>query len=124
VPTIEQIENVVLGGGEAGKYIAWELAKEGFLENRTGIGAERGWPPPTRAQFEREAGPNGALFVGSPETVAHKIARAARALSLSRVDLKFSNGPMPHDQLLRSIELYGTQVAPRVHELLASRKAA
>ena len=95
-----------------------------FLANRTRIGAERGWPPPTRAQFEREAGPDGALFVGSPETVARKIARAARALSLSRLDLKYSNGPMPHHQLLSSIELYGTQVAPRVHDLLASQRAA
>jgi probable LLM family oxidoreductase len=95
-----------------------------FLEMRTRIGAERGWPPPTRAQFEREAGPDGALFVGSPETVARKIVRAARALSLSRLDIKYSNGPMPHDQLMRSIELYGTKVAPRVRELLESRQAA
>jgi probable LLM family oxidoreductase len=95
-----------------------------FLEQRTRIGAERGWSPPSRAQFEREAGPDGALFVGAPETVARKIARAARTLSLSRFDLKYSNGPMPHEQLLRSIELYGTEVAPRVHALLADQKAA
>lgn len=79
-----------------------------------------GWPPPTRAQFEREAGPDGALFVGSPETIALKIARTARELSLSRFDLEFSNGPMPHAQMMRSIGLYGTEVAPRVHELLAA----
>jgi probable LLM family oxidoreductase len=91
-----------------------------FLEMRTKIGAERGWAPPSRAQFENEAGPNGALFVGSPETVAKKIAATARALSLSRFDLKYSNGPMPHGQLLRSIELLGTRVLPRVHELLAA----
>jgi probable LLM family oxidoreductase len=90
-----------------------------FLAMRTKIGAERGWPPPTRAQFEREAGPEGALFVGSPETVAQKIAATARTLSLSRFDLKYSNGPMPHEQMLRSIELIGTKVLPRVHELLA-----
>jgi len=90
-----------------------------FLANRTKIGAERGWPPPTRAQFDREAGPNGALFVGSPETVAHKIARTARTLSLSRFDLKYSNGPMPHAQMMRSIELIGTEVAPRVHDMLS-----
>ena len=91
-----------------------------FLEMRTKIGAERGWAPPTRAQFENEAGPHGALFVGSPETVARKIASAARTLSLSRFDLKYSNGPMPHEQMLESIELIGTKVAPRVHELLAA----
>jgi probable LLM family oxidoreductase len=87
---------------------------------RAKIGAERGWAPPSRAQFDEEAGPTGALFVGSPETVAQKIAMAARTLSLSRFDLKYSNGPMPHDLQLRSIELIGSKVAPRVHELLAA----
>ena len=91
-----------------------------FLTNRTNIGAERGWSPPTRAQFDREAGPNGALFVGSPETVARKIAATARTLSIARFDLKYSNGPMPHEQMMRSIELIGTDVVPRVQELLAS----
>jgi len=90
-----------------------------FLAMRTKIGAERGWSPPSRAQFEHEAGPEGALFVGSPETVAQKIAATARTLSLSRFDLKYSNGPMPHEQMLASIELIGTKVVPRVHELLA-----
>jgi probable LLM family oxidoreductase len=95
-----------------------------FLAMRTKIGAERGWAPPTRAQFENEAGPRGALFVGSPETVAQKIAATARKLSLSRFDLKYSNGPMPHEQMLQSIELIGTKVAPRVHELLLAEDAA
>ena len=89
------------------------------LANRGKIGAERGWPPPTRAQFDREAGPQGALFVGSPETVAAKIAATARTLSLARFDLKYSNGPLPHAQLMRSIELIGPEVVPRVHALLA-----
>ncbi len=84
------------------------------------IGAERGWPPVTRAHFERESGPDGALCVGSPDTVAGKIARAMKALNASRFDLKYSNGTLPHDLLMRSIELYGTGVAPRVRELLAS----
>jgi probable LLM family oxidoreductase len=90
-----------------------------FQEQRTRIGAERGWPPTTRAQFVREAGPTGALYVGSPETVAQKIAQTARHLSLTRFDLKYSNGAMPHDAMMRSIELIGTKVMPRVHELLA-----
>jgi probable LLM family oxidoreductase len=100
---------------EAAREELWPF----FLFLRTRLGAERGWPAPTREQFERDAGPDGALFVGSPETVARKIARVARALSLSRFDLKYSNGPMPHWQLLKSIELYGVEVAPRVRELLA-----
>ncbi len=90
-----------------------------FLAQRTKIGAERGWPPPTRAQFDKEASPTGALFVGSPDTVAQKIAATAGVLGLSRFDLKYSNGTLPHDKLMRSIELIGTQVAPRVHALLA-----
>ena len=85
------------------------------LMNR--IGAERGWSPIGRAHFESEAR-DGALFVGSPETVAQKIVRAVRDLGLSRFDLKYSNGTLPHDRLMKSIELYGTRVVPRVRELL------
>ncbi len=83
------------------------------------IGAERGWPPVTRAQFDREAGPDGALCVGGPETVARKIAATIRTLGLSRFDMKYSNGQLPHEAAMRSVELYGTRVAPRVRELLA-----
>jgi probable LLM family oxidoreductase len=78
------------------------------------IGGERGWPPATRANFEREAGPDGALCVGSPDTVAAKIVRTARLLGLSRFNIKYSNGTLPHDLLMRSIELIGTKVAPLV----------
>ncbi len=92
-----------------------------YVAMMTRIGAERGWPPVTRPHFEREAGPDGALYVGSPETVAAKIVNTVRTLGLSRFDMKYSNGTLPHDALLRSIELYGTQVVPRVR---ASRAAA
>jgi alkanesulfonate monooxygenase SsuD/methylene tetrahydromethanopterin reductase-like flavin-dependent oxidoreductase (luciferase family) len=84
------------------------------------IGQERGWPPVTRAQFDREAGPDGALCVGSPETVARKIVATIKALGLSRFDMKYSNGALPHDTMLTSIELYGTRVAPLVQEDLAA----
>jgi probable LLM family oxidoreductase len=87
----------------------------------TRIGRERGWPPPTRAQFDRETGPDGALCVGSPETVATKIASVVQALGLSRFDMKYSNGTLPHDALMRSIELYGTQVVSRVRDLLSKK---
>jgi probable LLM family oxidoreductase len=83
------------------------------------IGRERGWSPMSRAQFDEAASPDGALFVGSPETVATKIAHAASGLGLSRFDLKYSNGSLGHDKLMKSIELYGTRVIPRVRELLA-----
>ena len=60
------------------------------------IGGERGWPPRGRDDFEREAGPGGALCVGSPDTVAAKIATTVNALGLSRFNLKYSNGTLPH----------------------------
>jgi alkanesulfonate monooxygenase SsuD/methylene tetrahydromethanopterin reductase-like flavin-dependent oxidoreductase (luciferase family) len=91
-----------------------------FKANRDRIGAERGWPPMGRAEFEREAGPHGSLYVGSPETVARKIATTVRTLGIERFDLKYSNGPMPHQQSMRAIELYGTEVIPRVRQLLAT----
>jgi probable LLM family oxidoreductase len=87
------------------------------LMNR--IGRERGWPPIGRGQFEQAAGPEGALYVGSPETVANKIAATVKALGLSRFDLKYSNGTLPHDAMMKSIELYGTRVVPLVHDRLA-----
>jgi probable LLM family oxidoreductase len=87
------------------------------LMNR--IGRERGWGPIGRAHFEQEAR-DGALFVGGPETVAVKIATAMKDLGLSRFEMKYANGTMPHALLLRSIELYGTKVAPRVRELMAA----
>jgi probable LLM family oxidoreductase len=83
------------------------------------IGKERGWNPVTRAQFEREV-ETGSLYVGSPETVARKIAAMAQALGISRFDLKYSAGPLAHPLLMRSIELYGREVIPRVRELMTT----
>jgi alkanesulfonate monooxygenase SsuD/methylene tetrahydromethanopterin reductase-like flavin-dependent oxidoreductase (luciferase family) len=86
----------------------------------TRIGAERGWPPVTRDHFDREVGPAGALCVGSPETVAAKIARTVTALGLSRFSMKYSAGTLPHAALMSSVELFGTRVAPKVRTLVAS----
>ncbi|MEY4094810.1 MAG: hypothetical protein RLZZ53_2009 [Acidobacteriota bacterium] len=83
------------------------------------IGAERGWPPVSKTQFEHEVGPNGALCVGSPETVAAKINRTVKALGLSRFDLKYSNGTLAHGKTMKSIELIGKEVMPRVKEVAA-----
>lgn len=85
------------------------------------IGGERGWPPMSRAQFDQEAS-HGSLYVGSPETVAQKIAATVRALGLHRFDLKYSAGRLAHERLMRCIELYGTVVIPRVRALLDSEK--
>jgi probable LLM family oxidoreductase len=85
----------------------------------TRIGRERGWGAYTREQFEANATPTGSLFVGSPETVARKVAWAMRTLRLSRFQLKYAVGTLPHAQRMESIRLYGTEVAPRVRALLA-----
>lgn len=82
------------------------------------IGRERGWGPTTKAHYLQEV-QHGSMYVGSPETVAQKIAYAVRAVGASRFDLKYANGPMPHSKLMHGIELYATQVIPRVRELLA-----
>ncbi len=89
-----------------------------YREMRNRIGAERGWPPTSRADFEHEI-ESGSLYAGSPDTVAAKIAATVRLLGLSRFDLKYSSGPLRHDWMRRSIELYGREVIPRVRELLA-----
>ena len=81
------------------------------------IGAERGWSPMTRAHFEQEAD-RGSLYVGSPQTVARKIAATVKLLGVSRFAMKYSAGPLPHEKMMRSIELFGTQVMPLVRELL------
>jgi alkanesulfonate monooxygenase SsuD/methylene tetrahydromethanopterin reductase-like flavin-dependent oxidoreductase (luciferase family) len=101
-----------------------ELAREQLYPHQaaafTKIGQERGWGPYSRIQFEQSASPKGALFVGSPETVARKIAWAVHTLGLSRFQMKYAVGTLPHEQRMESIRLYGTEVVPRVRELLAA----
>ncbi len=96
----------------------------GFREMHARIGRERGWAPMRYEDFEAQAGPDGALVVGSPQTVADKVIRIARGLQLSRIDLKVSAGPLGHDAIMRSIELLGTEVAPQVRAALAEEPAA
>lgn len=89
-----------------------------FKANRDRIGRERGWGSMGRDEFVNEI-EHGALYVGSPETVAAKIAATVRDLKVDQFDLKYANGPMPHSQLMQSIELYATRVVPLVKEMLA-----
>src|SRR3569623_17688 len=84
---------------------------------RDRIGKERGWPPMGRDEFVQEAD-HGSRYVGSPETVARKIAATAKALGIVRFQLKYSAGPLPHEKLMRSIELYGGKVVPMVREMM------
>jgi len=90
----------------------------GYKAMHDNIGAERGWPPLGRAQFNQEV-ESGALYVGGPETVARKIAATAKALGLSRFDLKYSAGTLAHEKMMHCIELYGSKVVPLVREMLA-----
>ncbi|WP_421581416.1 LLM class flavin-dependent oxidoreductase [Shinella sp. M31] len=87
------------------------------------IGGERGWGPTSRAQFDQSTGPTGHLFLGDPETVAKKIVAHQKIFRNDRFLLQMAIGLMPHDQILRGIELYGTRVAPLVREMLAEQSA-
>lgn len=87
------------------------------------LGRERGFYAATRDRFELEVD-TGALFVGSPETVARKITLMARDLRLSRFNLKYDILHLPRQARARTIELLGRDVAPRVRELLAADRAA
>lgn len=88
------------------------------------IGRERGWGPTSRAQFDQSTGPDGHLFLGDPETVAKKIVAHHRIFRNDRFLLQMAIGLMPHDRILRGIELYGTKVAPLVREMLADEPRA
>ena len=99
--------------------IQWPYYKEQF----DWAARERGWRPPTYEQFLAEVD-HGSMYVGSPETVANRIAAAMQALSLSRFDLLYAVGRIPHDQRIATIELYGREVIPRVRELLAATPEA
>lgn len=99
---------------------AMEEAWEGYRSLRERIGRERGWGPAGRDEFVAEV-EHGAMHVGSPETVARKIASTVEALGAARFEMKYSQGTMPHAAMMRSIELYGTRVIPMVRELLGEK---
>jgi probable LLM family oxidoreductase len=88
------------------------------------IGRERGWGPTSRAQFDASRGPRGALFVGDPETMAEKIVAQHAIFKNDRFLLQMAIGPMPHKDIMRGIELYGTKVAPLVRQALTSKASA
>ena len=91
---------------------------------RDRIGATRGWPALREDEFLSEV-ERGSLYVGSPETVARKMAKTIEALDVRRFDLIYSlGGAMPMSDRRRAVELYGTEVIPRVRELLGDRPTA
>jgi probable LLM family oxidoreductase len=89
----------------------------GYAESMTKVGRERGWPPMTRARFEPQAGPKGALLVGSVEEVAEKILRHSEALGgISRLTFQMDSAELPHEKLMQSIDLIGTRLKPLVNK--------
>ena len=102
---------------EEARDIAWPAYQVMFGR----IGRERGWPPTTKARFLAEV-EEGSLYVGSPETVARKIAATVGDLGLARFDMKYTTGPIEHSRLIECLQLYGQKVIPMVRDLLASAK--
>jgi len=103
---------------------AGDLFFPSYAETMSRIGRERGWPPTTRAQFDNSRALRGALAVGSPEEVIEKILFQHAIFGHQRYLMQMSVGPMPHEAMLRSIELFGTRVVPEVRKEIARREAA
>jgi probable LLM family oxidoreductase len=101
---------------------AFETQWPYWLDQFERAAQERGWRQPTLEQYQSEVA-QGAMYVGSPETVARRIAQTIQALGLRRFDLVNALGRVPHEQRLEAIELYGREVIPRVRELLADTPA-
>lgn len=104
---------------EAAREALWPHYRDMFGR----IGRERGWPPVTKDRYIAEV-EQGSLYVGSPETVARKIAFAVQALGVQRFDMKYATGPQPHGELLECIRLYGEKVIPMVRDMLASDRVS
>jgi probable LLM family oxidoreductase len=93
----------------------------GYARAFTDVGKERGWPPVTRAGFDAQLGPRGALLVGSPDEVAEKILRHSEALGgVSRFTFQMNAASLPHAKLMKAIETLGTRVAPALRKELAA----
>ncbi|MCU1493445.1 MAG: luciferase [Acidimicrobiaceae bacterium] len=95
-----------------------------YRDVMTRVGRQRGFAPPSKEQFFREAGPDGAWYVGSPDTVATKIASTMPILGANRFDLKYGMVGLSHRSVMTAIELFGTEVVPRVRDLLTASEAS
>ena len=97
---------------------AAELVLPPYIDTMSRIGRERGWPMPTRQQFDFERSPRGAILLGSPQEVIDKILFEHELFGMDRLLIQFTVGPMLHTDVMRSIELFGTVVAPAVRKAL------
>lgn len=102
---------------EEARELVWPYYEK-FIDR---LGRERGWGPASKGHYIQEV-EHGSLYVGSPDSVAKKIAHAITSVGASRFDMKYDNGPVPHVHLMKSIELYATEVVPRVRKLLADEQ--
>jgi alkanesulfonate monooxygenase SsuD/methylene tetrahydromethanopterin reductase-like flavin-dependent oxidoreductase (luciferase family) len=90
----------------------------GYARTMSEIGKERGWPKMTRASFDTQRGPQGALLVGDPDEVAEKIIRHSKALGgISRITFMMNPASLSHEKLMRATKLIGTRVTPILHEV-------
>lgn len=99
---------------------AAEIAWHPYMLQMGKIGGERGWPPPTKHQFDAERSPKGAVLIGDPQAVIDKILREHELFGMTRFTLQMSVGSLPHKELMHAIELYGTVVAPAVRKAVGS----
>jgi probable LLM family oxidoreductase len=99
---------------------AVDVAYPPYIEMMGRIGKERGWPPPNRRQFDAERSPKGAMLLGSPQEVIDKILYEHGIFRNDRMLIQFTVGPTPHDKVMRSIELFGEEVAPVVRRETAA----
>src|SRR6266496_5290911 len=94
----------------------------GYAHAMTNVGKERGWPKMTRASFDAQRGPQGALLVGDPDEVVEKLIRHSQALGgISRITFMMNPASIPHAKLMRATELIGTRVAPALREELGGK---
>jgi probable LLM family oxidoreductase len=103
---------------------AANIAFPPYVEVMGRIGRERGWPPPTRRQFDAERSREGALLIGNPQEVVDKILYEHELFGNQRFLIQLTVGPTPHDKVMRAIELLGTRVAPAVRQAIEARREA
>ena len=95
----------------------------GYAKAMTDVGKERGWPPMTRASFDAQRGPNGALLIGSPDEVVDKILRHSEVLGgISRLSFQMNAASLPQVKMMRAIDALGARVAPVLRERLVTER--
>ena len=115
---------VLRGRNRIRSSAAADAALPAYLEVMGRLGRERGWAPPTKQRFDGERSAHGALLVGSPEEVIDKMLYEHELFGYDRFLMQMTVGTMPHASVMRSIELYGTVVAPAVRRALGAPDTA